>query len=130
MIEKITDLADELMSIGYLDVYSEPYERMCSILRRSGAVSEDWQPALNVDSKSPVKSPKNDIESLKDHTGMQWEYKWSEDGEAHGPFGTEEMRAWQQQGFFQTASIHVRKLINGRPDGAFHALQDHELHEQ
>lgn len=86
-IEKVTEIADALMAQGYFHVYEDTYETIQEKLVNEGVLE--------------VKS-----ESIKD--GDQWEYKWEAEGEAFGPFSTQDMRAWYEQGYFQNP-ILLRK---------------------
>ena len=123
MIDKMTEIANDLMSIGYMDVYEESYERMLSILRRSGAVDEEWMPGID-SAKQPVSSPKRTMSPPKSPAGgKMWLYKWQEDGEVFGPFPHADMKTWKQQGFFDSSSVWIRTTA----DDAFHSLRAGDL---
>mmetsp|Transcript_26920 Transcript_26920/g.45114 ORF Transcript_26920/g.45114 Transcript_26920/m.45114 type:complete len:424 (-) Transcript_26920:947-2218(-) len=49
---------------------------------------------------------------------FQWEYKWAEDGELFGPFGTADMQDWASQGFFKGESVALVRQVPtpGGPD--------------
>jgi hypothetical protein len=38
-------------------------------------------------------------------SGVMWEYKQSEEGELYGPYATEQMAAWYDDGFFRGESL-------------------------
>ncbi|CAO3693560.1 unnamed protein product [Rhizopus stolonifer] len=43
-VEKITELADQMMALGYFHVYEDTFEMMIRHLRKEGVVSSDWLP--------------------------------------------------------------------------------------
>jgi hypothetical protein len=45
-----------------------------------------------------------------------YEYRWSpEADQTFGPFTREELAAWKAQGFFDQASVFIRKVQSGGP---------------
>jgi CD2 antigen cytoplasmic tail-binding protein 2 len=90
-IDHITHLASSLMSLGDTDIYSKTYEELVRSVRSSGNIEQDWIP------------PSADV---------KYEYKWdvpgATDGEAFGPFGEDEMRAWFKALYFGAAGEKVK----------------------
>ncbi|CEI91033.1 hypothetical protein RMCBS344292_05338 [Rhizopus microsporus] len=43
-VEAITGLADQMMALGYFNVYDDTFEMMIRHLRKEGVVSQDWMP--------------------------------------------------------------------------------------
>jgi hypothetical protein len=44
-------------------------------------------------------------------SGVTWEYKQSEEGELYGPYSTEQMAAWYDDGFFRGESVALVRRI-------------------
>ncbi|KAG1539995.1 hypothetical protein G6F49_012239 [Rhizopus delemar] len=44
-VEIITELADQMMALGYFNVYEDTFEIMVRHLRKEGAVPQDWTPS-------------------------------------------------------------------------------------
>lgn len=96
VIETITHLASNIMSLGETDIYSKTYEELVRAVRASGNVDASWEP------------PSADL---------QYEYKWDVPNSAQttdtfGPFGEEEMKAWMQASYFGLGGekVKVRQL--------------------
>jgi CD2 antigen cytoplasmic tail-binding protein 2 len=91
MVERITEAADILLTRGQPEVYDETRESLMRQYRRE--TGEDW-----VDPK-PVKESPSDINA----DTRKWEYRWTDardDGSTYGPFGSAEMKSWNEHGFF------------------------------
>jgi len=95
-IEKITDLASNIMSLGEADIYSKTYEELVRSVRSSGRVDPSWEP------------PSADI---------RYEYKWDvhntgQVGHTFGPFSEEDMKAWMKASYFGVAGekVKIRRL--------------------
>ncbi|KAL0076365.1 hypothetical protein J3Q64DRAFT_1771303 [Phycomyces blakesleeanus] len=43
-VERITELADQMMALGHFGIYEDTFETMIRHLRREGVVGEDWLP--------------------------------------------------------------------------------------
>jgi CD2 antigen cytoplasmic tail-binding protein 2 len=95
-IELITHLASNLMSLGDADIYSRTYEEILRDVRRSGIVSQNWEP------------PSADV---------KYEYKWdvpgTDDFQTFGPFSEEEMRSWFRASYFGQAGEKVKIRVKG-----------------
>lgn len=77
--------------------------------------------------------PKTKSADIETSVPDYWEYKWDlkEDSEIFGPFGSAEMKAWKDQGFFDSAPVFVRKVTSGTSNlsvsGGFVPIQEVEL---
>jgi CD2 antigen cytoplasmic tail-binding protein 2 len=95
-IELITHLASNLMSLGDADIYSKTYEEILRDVRRSGIVSQNWEP------------PSADV---------KYEYKWdapgADDSQTFGPFSEDEMRSWYKASYFGQAGEKVNVRVEG-----------------
>lgn len=95
IIEQITHLASNIMSLGDTDIYSKTYEELVRTVRSSGIVDPSWIP------------PSAD---------MQYEYKWDVPGnvpagqaeEAFGPFAEDEMKSWFKALYFGMTGEKVK----------------------
>jgi len=98
-IDQITHLASSLMSLGDTDIYSRTYEELVRSVRSAGKEAPSWIP------------PSAD---------MKYEYKWDVPGstagagQAFGPFGEEEMKAWYKAAYFGVGGVKVKvRQTNG-----------------
>ncbi|RVD88474.1 uncharacterized protein DFL_002659 [Arthrobotrys flagrans] len=98
-IENITTAADRLLSRGFNEIYDEPREFLTRLYKKE--TDEDWvEPVRETESDGP--------KELVD----EWEYKWSDgqgDGQVHGPYGSTDMKAWKEAGYFQEGVVFRRK---------------------
>ncbi|PKY12847.1 hypothetical protein RhiirB3_398060 [Rhizophagus irregularis] len=113
-IERLTDLSDKMMALGHFNVYDDTWEQILRNLKREGIVPEDWVPSSieeNVEDNrdNTLNVSYNEISSnVPTNLSTQqlyWEYKWTDSSgansnEIHGPFSGEDMKAWNDQGFF------------------------------
>jgi CD2 antigen cytoplasmic tail-binding protein 2 len=121
-IERLTDLSDKMMALGHFNVYDDSWEQILRNLKREGVVPEDWVPVSveeendNTSCNEVSSSVTTNFENISTNYNTQqsyWEYKWSDtsganSNEIYGPFSGEDMKAWNDQGFF-TQGILVRK---------------------
>lgn len=101
-IEKLTDLASELMSLGDIDIYTKTYEHLLRSVRSSGNVEPNWVPPA-----------------------VMYEYKWdipdsqtqTQNGrgeeQVFGAFGEDEMNAWYGANYFGENGGKVKVRIVG-----------------
>lgn len=99
-IERLTDLASKLMSLGDVDIYNKTYEHILRSVRSAGNVEPDWIP------------PK-----------VQYEYKWDvpeaptqgdgREPQVFGPFSEEEMNAWREANYFGPSGEKVKVRVVG-----------------
>lgn len=121
-IERLTDLSDKMMALGHFNVYDDTWEQILRNLKREGIVPEDWMPSnieenaednrnntLNVSYNEVSSNVPTNLSTQQ----LYWEYKWTDSSgansnEIHGPFSGEDMKAWNDQGFF-AQGILVRR---------------------
>ncbi|KZT28428.1 hypothetical protein NEOLEDRAFT_1129198 [Neolentinus lepideus HHB14362 ss-1] len=93
-IERVTELASRLMSLGDIDIYSKTWEEIVRAVRSSGAVEQSWDP------------PSAD--------NVKYEFKWdvpdatAQEGQVFGPYGEDEMRMWYKASYFGPAGEKVK----------------------
>jgi CD2 antigen cytoplasmic tail-binding protein 2 len=122
-IERLTDLSDKMMALGHFNVYDDTWEQILRNLKREGIVPEDWMPSSieesvedsrdNVLNVSYNNETSSNVPSNLNTQQLYWEYKWTDSSgansnEMHGPFSGEDMKAWNDQGFF-AQGILVRR---------------------
>ncbi|KAJ3294127.1 hypothetical protein HK104_003906 [Borealophlyctis nickersoniae] len=106
-VEELTGLSDKLMSFGQFSFQDLTYEQVVRNLRVAEILGDDWQPG------DPVPAPKTASNSTD---RSLWEYKWGKDSEElFGPFPGEDMKAWDEQGYFDQGELWVRKVTQGTP---------------
>jgi len=110
-VERVTDLASSLMSLGNLDIYEEPYESLVRTIHRAGLAPPDPPPAHNQksDAAPAISKP------------VEYQYRWSplylstvghsDSGEIFGPYAKDAMMAWKGANYFgeDGERVQVRK---------------------
>ncbi|CAI2181981.1 3301_t:CDS:1 [Funneliformis geosporum] len=117
-IEILTDLSDKMMALGHFNVYDDTWEQILRNLKREKAVPEDWIPVNFEEEKEAendsLNTPFDEFSSnIATTQQLYWEYKWIDSSDAnsndiYGPFSGEDMKAWNDQGFF-AQGVLVRK---------------------
>lgn len=96
-INQLTNLSDQLMSLGHFDIYDLNYEQIVDKLKTLGVVGNDWVPG------KPVEAVKNG--NSRNHASVFYEFKWGSEGnDIFGPYGADDMKLWQKQGYFDKGS--------------------------
>ncbi|KDQ07044.1 hypothetical protein BOTBODRAFT_39096 [Botryobasidium botryosum FD-172 SS1] len=112
-VERLTDLASSLMSLGNLDIYEEPYESLVRTVHRAGLTPPP-----------PSSSTSNQPSDTKPASApsAQYEYRWSpsylsavghnDSGEIFGPYERDAMMAWRSASYFGEGGerVQVRKV--------------------
>lgn len=98
--EQVTELADQLLRAGAVEVYDVAYEAM-----RAGL--EGGDEGRRGGRKRPA------VGMSRDGGEVLWEYK-GPDGLVHGPYSSETIRAWRAQGFFTgPTAVEMRRVGSG-----------------
>ncbi|XP_055357455.1 CD2 antigen cytoplasmic tail-binding protein 2-like [Paramacrobiotus metropolitanus] len=141
-LEALTAAADQLLGKGNLEVYQDTYEAVKFKLEKAekkmagmrvdeeldmfGEAFDAGKVGTGGTGSAPLATAESDEE---EDNGTLWEYKWenSDAAPTHGPYSSEQMQAWQQQGFFKDA-VFVRKA--GAVDAPFYSSKrvDFELY--
>jgi len=87
----VTETADQLLSAGYYDVYTDKREQMESSMNRGTKSSVAAKPAKPQEAEQPK---------------VMWEYKTDK---VYGPYSNSDMLAWKEQGYF-AEDLLVRKI--------------------
>ncbi|XP_039263002.2 CD2 antigen cytoplasmic tail-binding protein 2 homolog [Styela clava] len=116
---ELTGLADEMTGAGHYDVYTDTYEKFQHKIEKMEAEKKAKEPVIpddaddddaldilasNIDEtdKMNESGSTNRNENSNGENVIKWEFKWTEeDSEIHGPFTSQEMFEWQEQGYFK-----------------------------
>lgn len=102
------------MSLGHFDIYDLNYEQIIDKLKVQGVVGNDWVPG------KPVAAFHNS--NTRNYASIFYEFKWGSEGkDIFGPYGAEDMKSWEKQGYFDKGSSKawIRQVRS-----AEYALQD------
>lgn len=134
LITELTELCNKILTkMGNMDIYQETYEQInakfASKLKGTGALpatsskNENDEDALDMyaddfDIKEKEKKTEpstkaadegKSAEQTTNPNDIQWEFKWKQDDtETHGPFSTQQMQHWVDQGYFKDG-VFVKK---------------------
>ena len=101
----LTEAASALLLRGQHDIYEKTRKQLAELLS-----DKPEQPTGEVESTSkPV---------------VQWEYRGSQDNQVHGPFTTQQMQGWIQQGYFVGPSAVMARSIHEVPADAEKSQRD------
>lgn len=108
---KLISFADKIMQTGDMDIYERTLEYFQLKVNQSKASKQ----STTFDMFSDDFDVKNSLPSTSTTKlvvdKVQWQYKWEdkEDAVVYGPYSSEDMLAWVNQGFFENG-VFVRKL--------------------
>ncbi|XP_042361222.1 CD2 antigen cytoplasmic tail-binding protein 2 [Plectropomus leopardus] len=116
-LDRLTALADRLVGSGMFEIYQQTYEKLAYRLKSmnsnrpavgmnpDGDEEEDELDmfADKFDEKHTGGSDKNE-EDNKVSDEVMWEYKWenNDDSEVFGPFTSQQMQDWVDEGYFSS----------------------------
>ncbi|XP_066498478.1 CD2 antigen cytoplasmic tail-binding protein 2 [Hoplias malabaricus] len=119
-LEKLTGLADRLVGVGEYEIYQQTYEKLAYKLKsmqpgasteKRGEKEEDELDmfADEFDEKHRVEKETEDKSRVNDE--VMWEYKWEnkDNSEIYGPFSSQQMQDWVDQGYFKDG-VYCRRL--------------------
>ncbi|KAI5809103.1 hypothetical protein DFH27DRAFT_542490 [Peziza echinospora] len=117
-IEKITEAADAMLGRGQLEIYEATREFLLRLYKR-----ETGDEYVESGRKSPTTSQaitdQQDAAQAHSSEPTKWEYRWTDTqredhGTVYGPFGGQEMAAWNTHGFFEGGGIEFRKAADAQ----------------
>lgn len=112
--DELTELADQLLRAGVVDVYDKSYEAMQADLAEDRELMSRRQGGAN--RKRPAAGITGEAAGVG-AGGARWEYK-GPDGQVHGPYGTAEILQWRAQGFFTgPTAVEIRRVGGGGEGG-------------
>ncbi|KAK1877329.1 CD2 antigen cytoplasmic tail-binding protein 2 [Dissostichus eleginoides] len=122
-LDSLTALADRLVGSGMFEIYQQTYEKLaylmksmnskCPAVKKSpggdGEEDELDMFADKFDEKNTGKSDEEEDNSVSD--GVMWEYKWenTDDSEVFGPFNSQQMQGWVDEGYFSTG-VYCKRI--------------------
>uniref|UniRef100_UPI00358F7599 CD2 antigen cytoplasmic tail-binding protein 2 n=1 Tax=Myxine glutinosa TaxID=7769 RepID=UPI00358F7599 len=138
---ELTGLANELIQAGYYEIYQDTQEKISHRLRVLGASKRNGNaekgPSVQAvdtldmfaeDEKMSTEVKKRERPELQSEE-VQWEFKWenTDSAEIYGPFSSEQMQEWVQEGYFKDG-VYCRKT--GQSDAPFYISRriDFELY--
>ncbi|XP_034046602.1 CD2 antigen cytoplasmic tail-binding protein 2 [Thalassophryne amazonica] len=122
-LERLTALADRLVASGMFEIYQQTHEKLAYLLKsRCPAVKEKPQGddeddeldmfADELDAKCGGKSQdKEEADDKRVSDEVMWEYKWEnkENSEIYGPFSSQQMQDWVDEGYF-SSGVYCRRV--------------------
>ncbi|XP_041092878.1 LOW QUALITY PROTEIN: CD2 antigen cytoplasmic tail-binding protein 2 [Polyodon spathula] len=132
LLERLTGLADRLVACGEYEIYQHTFEKLAhqlKIMEKEGGDEDDGDEddddldafAEKIDESKNGGKEKESGRERK--TGMDeevmWEYRWDnkENSEMYGPFTSQQMQGWQDEGYFQDG-VYCRRV--GQPGAQFY----------
>ncbi|XP_068100202.1 CD2 antigen cytoplasmic tail-binding protein 2 [Hyperolius riggenbachi] len=105
-LDHLISLADQMVALGFYEVYQETYEKLAYRLRGMTA-----PPALDMfaDEVEDEKLQKKQEAAIIEE--VMWEYKWEnkDNAEMYGPFTSTQMQDWVDQGYFADG-VYCRRI--------------------
>ncbi|KAG9264027.1 CD2 antigen cytoplasmic tail-binding protein 2 [Astyanax mexicanus] len=125
-LEKLTALADRLVGVGEYEIYQQTYEKLAYKIKnmQKGAApkrrenNKEEEDELDMfgdefDEKHGAEKEKTENEADDDKVSdeVMWEYKWEnqENSELYGPFSSQQMQDWVDQGYFKDG-VYCRRI--------------------
>ncbi|XP_068193154.1 CD2 antigen cytoplasmic tail-binding protein 2 [Antennarius striatus] len=128
-LDRLTALADRLVGSGMFEIYQQTYEKLSYLMKsmhdKQPAVKEkptgdDEDDALDMfgekfDEKRAVRSEDKAEDGGRVSDEVMWEYKWEnkDDSEVYGPFTSQQMQDWVDEGYFSSGVYCRRKDQEG-----------------
>eukprot|EP00977_Amphora_coffeiformis_P014227 scaffold3939_cov166-Amphora_coffeaeformis.AAC.16 len=95
-LNDLTEASSALMMRGQHDIYQKTRQNLSQFL----SVKEQAKDKIDDTGVAIEETPV-----------VQWEYQGSQDGQVHGPYTTQQMQGWIQQGYFVGASAVMIRSI-------------------
>ncbi|KAK1798367.1 hypothetical protein P4O66_007834, partial [Electrophorus voltai] len=125
-LERLTALADRLVGAGEYEIYQQTYEKLAYKLKgmqqrqvaKPRAKKEEDEDELDMFADQFDEQHgrgKGDEEEEEDESRVSdevmWEYKWEnkENSELYGPFSSQQMQEWVEQGYFKDG-VYCRRI--------------------
>ncbi|KAM8724997.1 CD2 antigen cytoplasmic tail-binding protein 2 isoform 1-T2 [Acanthopagrus schlegelii] len=129
-LDRLTALADRLVGSGMFEIYQQTYEKLAYLMRSmsskqpalrkaSGDGDDDGEEdeldmfADKFDDKHGGTDDKEEDKRVSDE--VMWEYRWEnkDDSEVYGPFTSQQMQGWVDEGYFSSGVYCRRKDQDG-----------------
>uniref|UniRef100_H2T7W0 CD2 antigen cytoplasmic tail-binding protein 2 n=1 Tax=Takifugu rubripes TaxID=31033 RepID=H2T7W0_TAKRU len=124
-LDKLTALADRLVGSGMFEIYQHTQEKLAYLMKnmskkapaRVKTSEEDEEEELDMFADTFDESHgRKSKETVDDEDNrVMWEYKWSntDDSEVYGPFTSQQMQDWVDDGYFNDGVYCRRKDQEG-----------------
>ncbi|KAM9779620.1 CD2 antigen cytoplasmic tail-binding protein 2 [Neosynchiropus ocellatus] len=123
-LERLTALADRLVASGMFEIYQQTYEKLAyqlkSMKSKKPAVKtqrgdndgeEEDELDMFADEFDEKHGDKSEKEEDRVSDEVMWEYKWEnkDDSEVYGPFTSQQMQDWVDEGYFNDG-VYCRRM--------------------
>jgi len=100
-LDTLTEASNALLLKGDVDIYEKTKtDLLLAIL-----------PLKSPQEPTSMESNQGTTTAAANTPTIQWEYKGNQDGQIHGPFGTEQMKSWTEAGYFIGAqAVQIRTV--------------------
>lgn len=121
-LDRLTALADRLVGSGMFEIYQQTYEKLAYMLKSMtskrpavGGEEEEEGDELDMfadkfdEKHGETAEDKDDNKRVSDE--VMWEYKWEnkDDSEVYGPFTSQQMQDWVDEGYF-SSGVYCRRV--------------------
>ncbi|XP_049924151.1 CD2 antigen cytoplasmic tail-binding protein 2 [Epinephelus moara] len=124
-LDRLTALADRLVGSGMFEIYQQTYEKLAYLLksmsstrpavgREHGGDGDEEEDELDMFADKFDEShtaDKKEAEDNKVSDEVMWEYKWEnkDDSEVFGPFTSQQMQDWVDEGYF-SSGVYCKRV--------------------
>lgn len=124
-LDRLTALADRLVGSGMFEIYQQTYEKLAYLLksmsstrpavgREPGGDGDEEEDELDMFADKFDEShtaDKKEVEDNKVSDEVMWEYKWEnkDDSEVFGPFTSQQMQDWVDEGYF-SSGVYCKRV--------------------
>ncbi|CAN9506004.1 unnamed protein product [Ophioblennius macclurei] len=126
-LDKLTALADRLVGSGMFEIYQQTFEKLSYLLKN---MSSKKVAAKRRDEEEEEEEQKEELDMFSDEFDekvgkktddreddervseeVMWEYKWEnkDDSEIYGPFTSQQMQDWVDEGYF-SSGVYCRRV--------------------
>ncbi|XP_072549488.1 CD2 antigen cytoplasmic tail-binding protein 2 [Salminus brasiliensis] len=124
-LEKLTALADRLVGAGEYEIYQQTYEKLAykmkstqrgAAAQQRGGNGEEEEDELDMfadkfDEQHGAEKEEKGADDDRVSDEVMWEYKWEnkDNSELYGPFSSQQMQDWVDQGYFKDG-VYCRRI--------------------
>ncbi|XP_038561927.1 CD2 antigen cytoplasmic tail-binding protein 2 [Micropterus salmoides] len=129
-LDRLTALADRLVGSGMFEIYQQTYEKLAYLMRsmsskqpavRQKHSDEEDDDELDMfadtidDKHGGGQKDKGEADDTRVNDEVLWEYKWDneDNSEVYGPFTSQQMQDWVDEGYFSSGVYCRRKDQEG-----------------
>ncbi|XP_022595356.1 CD2 antigen cytoplasmic tail-binding protein 2 [Seriola dumerili] len=127
-LDRLTALADRLVGSGMFEIYQQTYEKLAYLMKsmsskkpavgqKSSGAGDNEEDELDMfadkfdETHSGRSEDKEDEENKRVSDEVMWQYKWEneDNSEIYGPFTSQQMQDWVDEGYFSTG-VYCRRV--------------------